>query len=179
MWLLALLIAVPIIEIALFIQVGGAIGLWPTLAIVIGTALLGANLLRAQGRGAMMDLQASLSGRGDPGKALAHGALILVAGVLLLTPGFFTDTVGFLLLIPQVRAAVIAWGAKNVRVGGTYVHMEGFERRGPPPGGPGHRPPYGGETIEGEFEEVDPGEAPSRGSNDGTNRGRSGWTRPD
>lgn len=74
-----------------------------------------------------------------------------------------------------MRAAVIAWGAKHVQTRATYVHMEGFERRGPPPGGRG---PAGmhGDTIEGEFEEVDAD--PPRGE-DGQNRGVSGWTRPD
>ena len=100
MWLLLAFIAVPLIEIALFIQVGGMIGLWPTLAIVILTALLGTWLLRMQGAAALTDLRRSFSEVEDPSEPLAHGAMILFAGALLLTPGFFTDAVGFALLTP-------------------------------------------------------------------------------
>ena len=78
------LIAVPIIEIALFIQVGDVIGLWPTLAIVIATAVAGAALLRAQGRGVMAELQGKLQEGGDPTGPRAQGAMILFAGALLL-----------------------------------------------------------------------------------------------
>ena len=116
MWLLALFIAIPIVEIALFIQVGGWIGLWPTIAIVILTAVVGTALVRSQGLEVLRRLQASLAEGGDPMGAIAHGALILVAGVLLLTPGFFTDSVGLVLLVPRVRGAVIRWGAAQVTV---------------------------------------------------------------
>ena len=90
MWLLILFIAVPIIEIGLFIQVGGFIGFWPTIAIVILTALLGSTLLRSQGMTALGNLQSSVGAGENPMGHIAHGALILVAGVVLLTPGFFT-----------------------------------------------------------------------------------------
>ena len=116
MWLFILLVAVPIVEIALFIEIGGLIGLWPTIAIVVLTALAGTMLLRAQGFAALADLQRRLDTGQDPTGTLAHGALILVAGVVLLTPGFFTDAVGFLLLVPPVRAAVIRALAKRVVV---------------------------------------------------------------
>lgn len=95
MWLLIAFVAVPIIEIALFIQVGGAIGTWPTLGIVVLTAILGTWLVRAQGRLALGNLQRSFSELDDPTEPLAHGAMVLVSGVLLLTPGFFTDGLGF------------------------------------------------------------------------------------
>ena len=101
MWLLIAFIAVPLIEIALFIQVGGAIGLWPTLALVVLTALLGTWLLRLQGTMALAELRRSFSEVEDPSEPLAHGAMILFAGALLLTPGFFTDVVG---LCPFVAA---------------------------------------------------------------------------
>ena len=186
MWLFALLIAVPIIEIALFIEVGGAIGLWPTLAIVILTAAAGAALLRLQGRGALIDLRRSIAGGGDPAKALAHGALVLVAGVLLLTPGFFTDALGFALLVPGVRSAVIAWGARRFAAGDmtAHVHVSSFEAaaRGRPRAEDG--------VIDGEFQEIDPRD-PSAQDPDETATGRidgpngkdpagrpSGWTRP-
>lgn len=98
---------VPLIEIALFIQVGGVIGLWPTLGIVVTTAVAGAVLMRRQGRAALDRLQADLRRGADPGAALVQGAAILVAGVLLLTPGFFTDALGLALLFPPSRAILI------------------------------------------------------------------------
>ena len=107
MWLLVAFIAVPLIEIGLFIQVGGLIGLWPTLAIVLLTAIAGSWLVRMQGALALAELRGSLNELRDPTEPIAHGALILLAGALLLTPGFFTDTMGILLLIPPVRSAVL------------------------------------------------------------------------
>lgn len=88
MWLFLAFLAVPLIEIALFIQVGGLIGLWPTLGIVILTAILGTWLVRSQGLRALSELQGSFSRLEDPSKPLAHGAMILLSGALLLTPGF-------------------------------------------------------------------------------------------
>lgn len=107
MWLLLIFILVPIIEIGLFIQVGGWIGLWPTLAIVVAMALLGSWLLRNQGLRAIGDLQRSALELRDPTGPIAHGALIMFAGLLLLTPGFFTDIIGLLLLVPAVRTKAI------------------------------------------------------------------------
>lgn len=107
--LLFIFIIIPMIEIALFIQVGGWLGLWSTLAIIILTAVIGTYLLRLQGMAELAKLQSAMQGRGNPVKAIANGALILVSGVLLLTPGFFTDAVGFSLLIPPARAMVIKW----------------------------------------------------------------------
>lgn len=89
MYLFLAFLLVPLIEIGLFIQVGGLIGLWPTLGIVILTAVIGTSLVRSQGRLAMGELRRSFSDLDDPTEPLAHGAMILVSGVLLLTPGFF------------------------------------------------------------------------------------------
>lgn len=143
MWVFLILVAVPIVEIGLFIEVGGWIGLWPTLAIVVATALAGTVLLRAQGFAAMQDLQRRLDSGQDPTGVLAHGALILVAGLLLLTPGFFTDTVGFLLLVPPVRAAVLRFAASRVRI------VRAGTEHGP-------RPP-GGETVDAAYQVIEPG----------------------
>ena len=106
MWLLIAFIAVPIIEIALFIQIGGFLGLFPTLAIVVLTAIAGTYLVRTQGLSVLSQLQSSFREMNDPSEPLVHGAMILFSGALLLTPGFFTDFIGFLLLIPNVRAAI-------------------------------------------------------------------------
>ena len=123
MWLLIIFVAVPIIEIFLFIQVGDAIGTWPTIATVIITAFIGTQLLRSQGLATLSNLQNSVGAGQNPMDHIAHGAMILVAGVVLLTPGFFTDAVGFALLIPPVRAALIKAGA--ARMAGN-VHVGGF-----------------------------------------------------
>ena len=104
MWLLIAFITVPIIEITLFIQIGGFLVLFPTLAVVLITAIAGTYLVRAQGLSVLSQLQSRFREMNDPSEPLAHGAMILFSGALLLTPGFFTDFIGFLLLIPNVRA---------------------------------------------------------------------------
>ena len=151
MWLFLLFVGVPLIEIALFIEVGGLLGLWPTLGIVVATALIGSALLRAQGTAAWGVLQNRLRSGQDPSGALAHGALILVAGIVLLTPGFFTDALGLALLLPPVRSVVIRFLAARM----TVVHGEAGHGpgRGAPPDDPGKV------IVEGDFEEVDPGDA--------------------
>jgi UPF0716 protein FxsA len=166
MWLFFAFLAVPLIEIALFIQVGGLIGLWPTLAIVILTAILGTTLVRNQGRLAMNNLRNSFSRLEDPSEPLAHGAMILVSGALLLTPGFFTDAVGFALLAPPVRVAVFRWLKSRVKVarfemgaqaGAQHMHHQHSQR------------PASKDVIDGEFTEVPKDKQP--------NHPGSGWTR--
>ncbi|HRO16088.1 MAG TPA: FxsA family protein [Paracoccus sp. (in: a-proteobacteria)] len=107
MWLLIPFVVLPIVEIALFIQVGGLIGFWPTMALVILAAVGGSWLMRRQGAAALADLQGAFREFRDPTAPLAHGALILLAGALMVTPGFFSDILGILLLIPPVRRWVI------------------------------------------------------------------------
>lgn len=161
MWLFALFIAVPLIEIALFIQVGGIIGLGWTLLVVVVTAILGTYLVRQQGLRAIGDVQRSFSQLSDPTEPLAHGLMILFSGALLLTPGFFTDAVGFSLLIPSVRVAVFKYVRARVKVQsftmgvGTTTHQQEAPRQG--------------DVIDGDFEEVTPPKPPTHGS--------SGWTR--
>jgi UPF0716 protein FxsA len=104
--LLLLFIGVPMLEIAVFIQVGGAIGLWWTLAIVLVTAIAGSFLLRLQGASVLMRAQQALSRGEMPLTEVFDGACLLVAGALLLTPGFVTDTVGALLFVPAVRVGL-------------------------------------------------------------------------
>lgn len=116
MRLFLVLLLVPIIEIGLFIEVGGWIGTWPTIGIIILTAFLGSWLLRRQGLQALRDVQSRLQAGDSPGQLLAEGAMILFAGALLLTPGFFTDAAGFLLLLPPVRTVVCRWLAAHVTV---------------------------------------------------------------
>jgi len=150
MWLLAAFIAVPLIEIALFIQVGGWIGLWPTLLIVVVTALLGSWLVRSQGARELGRLRGSFSQLQDPSEPLAHGAMILFSGALLLTPGFFTDAVGFALLIPGVRTALF----EKVK---SRVTVASFEMGAQPPR---RDRPYD-RVIDGEFEHLAEGKKPT------------------
>jgi len=147
MWLLLAFIGVPLIEITLFIQVGGLIGLWPTLAIVVGTALLGSRLVRSQGAQELSNLRRSFNDLRDPTEPLANGAMIIFAGALLLTPGFFTDAIGFALLIPAVRAAVLAYVRSRVTVVEFSQHTS---TRAP-----------SDTVIDGEFSEIDPEHKPS------------------
>ncbi|WP_371224820.1 FxsA family protein [Roseovarius sp. 2305UL8-3] len=160
MWLFLAFLAVPLIEIALFIQVGGLIGLWPTLGIVVLTAILGTFLVRTQGAMAMNNLRASFSRLEDPSEPLAHGAMILVSGALLLTPGFFTDAVGFALLMPPVRSAVFGYLRKRITV-------QRFDMGGHPQH-PRHTP-GDDSVIDAEYTEVDSPKSPSHRP--------SGWTK--
>ena len=159
MWLFLAFLAVPLIEIALFIQIGGAIGLWPTLAIVVLTAVLGTWLVRSQGAMALGQLRGSFSRLDDPTEPLAHGAMILVAGALLLTPGFFTDAVGFALLMPPVRSAVFAYLRKRIHVQQFEMGQNGHPRQR-------HSAP---DVIDGDYEEVP--------LDDSEPKGPSGWTK--
>ena len=159
MWLLIAFIAVPMIEIGLFIEVGGLIGLWHTLGIVLATAIAGSWLVRAQGAAEIARLRGSLNDLRDPTEPIAHGAMILLAGALLLTPGVFTDAVGLLLLIPAVRSAVLRWLAARVTV--ERFTVGGADQRRDP-----HRP----DIIDGEFQEIEP-------ETDRLPGNPSGWTR--
>ncbi|WP_428927291.1 FxsA family protein [Marinibacterium sp. SX1] len=162
---------VPLIEITLFVQVGGLIGLWPTLAIVVGTAMLGTWLVKSQGRQALQKLTGAFNDLRDPSEPLAEGAMILFAGVLLLTPGFFTDAVGFALLMPPVRLWLYRQVSARVTVQGFAAHP-GAQR----PGGPRGTGPQGfggqGDIIDGDFTEVRPRD------NDGPSR-PSAWVEKD
>lgn len=143
---------VPLIEIALFVQIGGLIGLWPTLAIVVITAVLGTSLMKSQGRQAMSRLTGAFNEMRDPSEPLADGAMILFAGAMLLTPGFFTDAVGFALLLPPVRKAIFGYITARVSVQGFASHSQGHGRQGPT----GHH--MDGDVIDGDYTEVRPNE---------------------
>ena len=119
--LFALFLVTPIVEIALFLTVGERIGIPATLVIVVLTALVGASLVSRQGRAEFAALQASVVRGTVPTKELAHGAMILVAGALLLTPGFLTDAVGFSLLVPQIREVLRRWFARRYGRGAVTI----------------------------------------------------------
>ena len=106
--LLFLFLALPIAEIYVIIQVGGAIGIWPTLALLIIDGFVGAALARSQGRAAWERFNRALTAGRIPARETFDGAMIILGGALLLTPGFITDLVGFALLIPPTRDVVRA-----------------------------------------------------------------------
>lgn len=120
------LLALPFLEIAGFVIVGREIGVLSTLALVVASGILGAILLRVQGFGVMTRVHQELDTGGDPSRELAHGAMILLAGVLLLIPGFVTDIIGLLLFLPPVRDA--AWHFLRSRVFISARGFGGFER---------------------------------------------------
>ncbi len=168
-YLLVAFIAVPLIEIALFIEVGGAIGTFPTVAIVIGTAILGAWLLRQQGFQTARTAQARMQAGEMPVDQAIDGLFLVFAGALLLTPGFMTDAIGFSLFLPQVRGFLRRRMGKWVRENASvHVYREGggdpFGGRGPDPrrgpqgprpGGSDGRGPRGPRTIDGSADEID------------------------
>lgn len=161
--LLLLFIFVPIIEIGLFIQVGGFLGLWPTIALVLITAFVGASLVRSQGIQTLMSVQGRLQQGEMPAQQILEGVMLAVAGVLLLTPGFMTDALGMLVLLPAPRAMI----AKKMMEKMVVTNMSGGFRAGGQAGfgqspfgqDPFNRDPSDqskdGNTFEGEFEKKD------------------------
>jgi len=148
-------IGIPIIEIALFIQVGGFIGLWPTIILVIFTAIVGTSLLRYQGLSTLRRFQSTMQSGQMPLGPVFDGLCLVLAGAFLLTPGFFTDGIGFLLFVPPVRRALGHWLSMRIEVQATQHSSAGMHWPGE---GPSHHPSKGddGSTIiiDGDFEEV-------------------------
>jgi UPF0716 protein FxsA len=145
-WLLIFFLT-PIVEMYLLIEVGGYLGALPTIGLVMLTAVIGVALLRVQGLATLTRGFRRLDGGQLPATEVAEGLLLAVAGALLLTPGFVTDTVGFLLLVPVLRIRVAAALLRRMSIGsfttGTWPPADGGPRR------PEDR------VIEGQFEHVD------------------------
>lgn len=147
MAVLALLfLVVPIAELAIIIRVGSALGVWTTIALLIAVSVAGAWLVRWQGLATLRKVQAELYAGRMPARQLVDGALILFAGALMLTPGFLTDAVGLLLLLPPTRS--MARGAVVRRFSGR-IHTFGPTGAA---GGPGRGPrppssPGGGDGV--------------------------------
>jgi UPF0716 protein FxsA len=145
MFLLVLIfIIVPLAELYVIIQVGGAIGLVPTLVLLLADALLGSMLLRQQGRAAWVRFNRALAENRLPHKEVFDGVLIIFGGALLITPGFITDIFGLVLLIPPTRAAVRGVASRIVRrrmaMGATIWTIGRAQRpprQGPAPPGAG------------------------------------------
>ena len=125
MWLFILFFTVPVIEIVLFIKVGSAIGLIATVFVILITALAGTFFVKQQAS-QLFDLFKRKAGNlEDPSEPIGHGVLVLFAGALLLTPGFFTDVFGFLLLIPNFRYWVFRKIEKR------FIHIKSFNKEKP------------------------------------------------
>lgn len=154
--ILALFILLPLVEIGLFVTVGAWLTLWPTLLLVAASALLGVSVLRRQGMA--LEVSAALNTMRDPARPLADGALTMLAGVLLVVPGFLTSAVGLLLLASPIRRAIITSFGRHMR--GATVVMRGATGLA--------RRRTDTQTIEGEFHEIEPGKRPTHRP--------SGWT---
>ena len=107
-WLFLIFLVLPIAELAVILQVGQLIGPWYTILLLLAVSAAGAWLVKREGLGVIRRFRRQLDAGAIPGKELADGVLILFAGALLLTPGFITDCVGLLLLMPPVRAVIRA-----------------------------------------------------------------------
>jgi len=112
LWFLPFVI-IPILELALFIAVGDRIGVWNLVAIIVVTGFIGAWVASRQGSTVWFEARRKLDQGGFPGAELAHGAMVLVGAALLITPGFLTDVIGFLLMIPAVRDVLRRWGMRR------------------------------------------------------------------
>ncbi|OKY27300.1 MULTISPECIES: FxsA family protein [Thalassotalea] len=149
-----LFIVIPIIEIMVLMQVGALIGAWPTIAIVVITAWLGAKNVKQQGIATLQSVQDKMAQGEAPSNEIVAGLLLLVAGVLLVTPGFVTDFFGLSLLIPQVRNGLINAVQKQLSQH-TVVHTQQFGFHQQSPFDQEEQQPEQrneNKTIEGEFE---------------------------
>jgi UPF0716 protein FxsA len=161
--LFVLFIIIPIIEISVLMQVGELLGMWPTIGIVILSAWIGAKYVRQQGLATLQSVQAKMAQGEMPSSEIVTGLMLLVAGVLLVTPGFVTDIFGLSLLVPSVRAVIAAYAQKHINVNahtagnhagasshtGNIYENEGFSQtpNSDNKGIPQHR----SETIDGEY----------------------------
>lgn len=144
-----LFLTIPMVEIYLLIKVGGVIGAPLTIFLVVFTAVLGAWLLRIQGFSTLRRIQQTLNQGGLPAVELVEGAVLLVCGALLLTPGFFTDTIGFVFLVPPLRRAVITWAMRRLIAPQQAGFSHNQDERSH-----AHRP-HQSHTIEGEYTRED------------------------
>ncbi|MCC3303957.1 FxsA family protein [Sneathiella sp. HT1-7] len=138
---LAALIGIPLIEILVFVQVGSEIGALNTVIITIVTALIGVFLIRIQGLGVLMRARAALDRQETPVNEIFEGIFLALAGLFLIIPGFVTDAIGFLLLIPPLRRALAAYMAQHSNFVAAGMHQT--------------RRKSGGTVIDGEYEVIE------------------------
>lgn len=164
-YLFLLFILMPIVEIAVLIQVGGSIGLVPTLLIIIATAILGTYLLRQQGLATLTKAQQRMSSGQLPAEQMMEGVILLIGGVLLLTPGFVTDAFGFCCLFPLTRqwmarklasrSVIGVWGGMGT-AGGAGRNIPGGESSAAADRpDQARRPAAEGDVIEGSYKRED------------------------
>lgn len=160
MWPLFLLVALLIAEIAAFVVVGGWVGVLGTVGLVLLSAAAGIFLLRLQGSRTALSLQQAVAGMRNPSMALADGAIVMVAALLLIVPGFLSDIAGLALLIPPLRAALLKLLASRVTIRGAATRNA--------------RPRYTPDVIDGEYTDVSQDAAPLAAPHTSP----SGWNRP-
>jgi UPF0716 protein FxsA len=168
--LFCVFVAIPLLEIALLVWLGQWIGFWWTIAIVIGTAVSGAYVLHSQGFKVMRRMMDTMAAGRPPVGPVVDGAFLMLAGLLLITPGLITDTAGLVLLIPPLRHRIAAWSVRrflrSARVQATVftsgTRPGAHPRDGQPyrPSSEHQRPPHAspagdGPVIDGEFERVE------------------------
>lgn len=158
-----LFIAIPLIELYFIIVVGEAIGAFWTVMLVILTALVGVSLLRIQGMSTLMRAQQNMSHGQIPAMEMMEGIALAIAGILLITPGFITDFIGFLCLVPASRQAIIRYimakasvhTSFNASVGGFESHHQSSRQQQGRPSESSTERPKVGRTIEGEYKRED------------------------
>ncbi len=169
-------IGIPLIEIALFVIVGDRIGVLWTIIIVIATAIAGTSMLRMQGAGALANARNAMESGQLPVESVADGIFLLIAGILLLTPGFLTDFIGFLLFIPGLRHRIgrAIW-QKLAASGKIDVRTRGGNQHGP--GGFSNGPVIDGEIIDDENQQQNDAspDHDEPGSSQGSPRAASPW----
>ena len=152
--LLLLFVGFPVLEVSVFISVGSLIGLWPTLVTIVATAVVGAFFVKKQGLAALYNAQENINNGRLPVEGLFDGLFLIVSGLLLITPGFVTDGVGFLLFLPQFRVLLKRF-ISNVLVARTseraYTNRDHIKTS-----------EYVNPIIDGEFEEIYQPENPKK-----------------
>ena len=153
-------ITIPVVEMYILILVGGQIGALTTIALVVLTATIGLWLFRREGFATLQNLQSKLNHGEIPGKELLEGVMLLIGGALLLTPGFVTDSIGFVCLLPGLRKPIAEWliqrglltMTRGFTVHSSSADWQHFDQRG-------FGQPDGRRTFDGEFTEHAPSDA--------------------
>ena len=139
-WLLAAFIVVPIAEIAIFVEVGSQWGVWPAIGAIFATAVVGSILIHHQGVAVLRRARDEMGAGRFPARQVFDGLCLLIAGTLLLLPGFITDAAGFILLVPVIRHFVMSSLTSHIE-----IHTSGMSDATIHPDG---------ETINGEFADI-------------------------
>lgn len=143
MILILLLLAVPAAEIFLFVKIGGMIGAWPTIGLILATAAIGGTILRIQGLRTLERARRQLANQQIPVVEIAQGAFLILAAILLLTPGFITDFLGALLLLPPLRHLIMIAVLRQLKTRASW--HAAADQSAAPDGGP---------VIDGEYSEI-------------------------